>query len=47
MVYVARQEDWAVYVCDNTFHLKVSQQSASSPKGKMLAVKVADVITVM
>jgi len=46
MVYVARREDWAVYVCDNTFHLKASQQSTSSPKGKLLDVKVVDVITV-
>jgi hypothetical protein len=45
MVYVAHWKDWAVYVGDNTFHLKVSQQSKSSPKGKMPAVKVTDVIT--
>jgi len=30
----------AVYVCDNTFHLKASQQSTSSPHGKLLAVNV-------
>jgi len=36
----------AVYVCDNTFHLKASQQSTSSPQGKLLAVKEADVISV-
>jgi len=47
MVYVALQEDWAVYVYDNTFHLIVSQQPTSSPKGKMLAVKVAVVIIAM
>jgi hypothetical protein len=47
MVYVAHWEDWAVYVYENTFHLKVSQQSTSSPKGTMLAVKVADVISVV
>jgi len=47
MVCVANWEDWAVYVYDNTFHLKASQQSKSSPKETMLAVKVADVITVM
>jgi hypothetical protein len=45
MVYIACWEDWAVYVCDNTFHLKASQQSTSSPKGKLLVVKVVDVIT--
>jgi hypothetical protein len=45
MVYVALQEDWKVYVCDKTFHLKASQQYASSSQGKMPAVKVADVIT--
>ena len=31
-----------VYVCNNTFRLKASQQTTSS---KMPAVKVADVIT--
>jgi hypothetical protein len=35
----------AVYVCDNTFHLKASQQSTSSSQGKLLAVKEADVIS--
>lgn len=35
----------AVYVCDDTFHLKASQQSTSSPQGKLPAVKEADVIS--
>jgi len=35
----------AVYVCDNTFLLKVSQQTTSSPQGKLLAVKEADIIS--
>jgi len=47
MAYVACQAHWAVYVDDNTFHLKASQQSTLSPKGKILAVKVADVMTPM
>jgi hypothetical protein len=34
LVYVAHQEDWAVNVCCNTFHLKASQQSTSSPEGR-------------
>ena len=37
----------AVYVCDNTFHLKASQQSTSSPQGKLLAVKESDVISAL
>jgi len=45
MVYVARREDWAVYIYDNTLHLNASQQSTLLPKAKLLAVKVADVIT--
>lgn len=43
MAHVACWEDWAVYVCDNTFHLQASQQSASPPQGKLSAVRVADV----
>ena len=35
----------AVYACNNTFHLKASQQSTLSPQGKVLAVKEADVIS--
>jgi hypothetical protein len=46
-------EDWTVFVCDkaftvhvcdNTFHLKASQQATSSLEGKTPAVNVADVI---
>jgi hypothetical protein len=47
MVYVARQEDWAVYFYDKTFNLKATQQSTLLPKGQVLAAKVADVVTVM
>jgi hypothetical protein len=43
MAHVARQKQWAVYVSDNTFHLKASQQLTWSPQGKLPAVKVADV----
>jgi len=47
MAYIAYQEDWAVYVCDNTFHLKAYQQATSLPQGKLLAVKMADEIPAM
>ena len=31
IVYAARREDWALYVCGNTLHLNASQQSKLSP----------------
>jgi hypothetical protein len=43
MAYVAHRKDWALYVCDNTFHVKTSQHSTTSPQGKSPAAKEADV----
>ena len=44
-IYSTSERLGCVCVCDNTFHLKASQQSTSLPKAKMPAVKVADGIT--
>jgi hypothetical protein len=41
---VAPREGYTVYGCDYKFHLNVSQQSTSSPKGNLFCVEAADVI---